>query len=400
VTREIRENIPEWIRKQPNLTSSLPKGAAALKKLGAGGSDSRLPILHLASNENPLGPSPRAVESARAALCEAHRYAPGSDLRLREALAARHGVAVENVIVGAGSSELIELAARLMLTPGDAGVTSASTFPLYASAIQLAGGELIETRLRETKGEGRAIDLEAIGKAVNRLSARGARRGGAGARAKIVYLANPNNPTGTVFGVEDLERFLASVGRDVLVVLDEAYAEYVEREDYTGVGSRTSELIREHENVLVLRTFSKVYGLAGLRVGYGLAATVLMKELDKVRIPFNTSVVAEEAALAAMGDEEHVRNSVRTNRDGMVQLREGLGRLGLEVAPSYGNFVMVELPVEAEKIADRMISDGVIARPLGAMGLPKAMRVTVSTREGNERFLAALGRALATARVE
>src|ERR1700683_921333 len=207
-------------------------------------------VLHLASNENPLGPSPRAIEAARAALCEAHRYAPGSDLRLRKALAARLRVAVESVMLGAGSSELIEMAAKLVLEPGDVGVTSARSFTLYASWIRLAGAELVETPLR-----GWSIDLEAIAREVE------ARR----ELVKIVYLASPNNPTGTLFTADEFEALMARVPGDVLVVLDEAYFEYVERENY----SRAAEWVKRHENLLVLRTFAKVHGLAGLRIGYG-----------------------------------------------------------------------------------------------------------------------------------
>jgi histidinol-phosphate aminotransferase len=325
-------------------------------------------IARLASNENPLGPSPKATAAAERMLDCVNRYPDGGDFYLREALAARHGVGIDNIILGAGSSELINIAAAALLRSGGAGVTSCGTFPLYPIAIEIAGAELIETPLREF-----AIDLEAM---ASRLPE----------NARVIYLANPNNPTGTMFTAIEFDAFLARVPEDVLVVLDEAYSDYVERADY----SRSIELVREGRNVFVLRTFSKAYGLAGLRIGYGIASSPLLLEFDKARVPYNTSSVAEAAALAAMDDAEHVRRSVELNRAGVAQLARGLEALGMRYVPPAANFVMVEVSRDAKLVNAELLKFGVMVRGLGFAGLPSAIRVTVGTHDENETFLRAM----------
>ena len=353
--------VPEWIRSVEPYVPGRP-----VRELE---SELGRRVLQLASNENPLGPSPLAIEAARRALAAGHRYSEGGDKYLREALAARHGVALENVILGAGSSELIGFAARMLLGPGSAGMTSASTFPLYPISIRISGADLVETALR-----GYAIDLEAM---AARLPA----------STKLVFLANPNNPTGTMFTADEFDAFQARVPRDVLVVLDEAYAEYVERGDY----SRSIELVGAGRNVLVLRTFSKIFGLAGLRIGYGIGNAGLLRELEKLRAPYNTSGVAEAAALAALDDAEHVARSLECNRAGLAQLAHGLDALGVERVPSFANFVLVNLGRDAKPVAAELEGRGVLVRPVGFMGLPNAIRVTVGTKEDNARFLQELG---------
>lgn len=331
--------------------------------------------IKLASNENPLGPSPLATAAAREALADSNRYPDGSGFYVREALAKKHGIPMENIILGGGSTELIDLAARIMLTPGDCGVTSHGSFPLYYIAIRAAGARLLEIPLRDY-----AFDLDAIARNLP-------------PDAKLVYLANPNNPTGTMFTADELDSFLARVPESVLVVVDEAYFEYVERANY----SRSIEVAQKRQNVIVLRTFSKVYGLAGLRIGYGIGPANLLDEMNKLRGPFNTSGVAQAAALAALNDSEHVRKSLESNRTGLAQLSAGLKSMGIRFVPSVTNFVLVEFGRDAEPVSEELLRLGVIVRPMRWMGLPTAIRVSVGTREENDKFLGALGEALRAA---
>lgn len=353
--------IPEWIRSVEPYVPGRPVREIE-SELGRG-------VIQLASNENPLGPSPRAIEAAKRALAAGNRYTEGGDKYLREALAERHGVAFENVILGAGSSELIAFAARAFLAPGHAGLTSASTFPLFPINIRLTGAELVETPLRDC-----SIDLQAM---AARLAP----------SVKLIFLANPNNPTGTMFTAGEFDAFIARVSANALVVLDEAYAEYVERKDY----SRSISLVREGRNVLVLRTFSKIYGLAGLRIGYGIGDAGLLRELEKLRAPYNTSGVAEAAALAALDDAEHVSRSLECNRAGLAQLGAGLDAIGVRHDSSAANFMLVDLGSDARPVAQLLEKRGVLARPMGFMALPNAIRVTIGTKEENARFLQALG---------
>lgn len=332
----------------------------------------KLHAVKLASNENPLGPSPFGVEAARKALGDANRYPDGGGHYLREKLAARLGVRMNQFILGGGSTELIDLVARTLLNHGDEGATSAGSFPMYYISIRAAGAGLVVVPQRA-----HAFDLEALARAVT-------------PRTKLVYLANPNNPTGTMFTADALDAFLARVSGSVVTVLDEAYYEYIDRPEY----SRSIECVRQGRNLLVLRTFSKVYGLAGLRIGYAIGPAALLAEMNKVRSPFNTSGVAQAAALAALDDAEHVRRSIASNRAGLAQLSEGLAALGVQHIPSVGNFLLIELDTDAKPVADALLQRGVIVRPMGWMGFPDAIRVTVGTRPEIEKFLDALGQAL------
>jgi histidinol-phosphate aminotransferase len=332
----------------------------------------KIHAVKLASNENPLGPSPRAIEAARAALGDSNRYPDGDAFYLKEALAAKYDLLAENVIIGLGSSELIDLSARMMIRAGDEGVTSQGSFALYYIAIQATGGRLVTTPLNEY-----AFDLNAIARAITR-------------RTRYIAIANPNNPTGTLFTADQFDAFLSRVPENVLVVLDEAYCDYVNHPRY----SRAIELVKRGANLLVLRTFSKAHGLAGLRIGYGIGPASLLEEMNKVRTPFNTSGVAQAAALAALGDVEHVRRSVESNRAGMQQLSQGLERLGLKTVPSFGNFIYFEGAQPGATIAYQLLQQGVIVRPLDWMGMPAGVRVTVGTAEENEKLLAALKQVL------
>jgi histidinol-phosphate aminotransferase len=366
MSRSITELVPPFIRKIDPYRPGLPVEEVE-RQLG-------IRAVKLASNENPLGPSPKAMEAARAALAEANRYPDGGGYYLRQELAARLNVSMENLILGAGSTDLIDIVARTLLGPSDAAVTSEGSFPMYYISVRSAGAELVTVPLR-----GYTIDLEALLGAVT-------------SRTKLVFLANPNNPTGTMFRASAFEGFLQSLQKigSAVVVLDEAYFEYVQEPDY----SRSLDLVRTGANLLVLRTFSKAHGLAGLRIGYGIGPVPLLQEMNKVRSPFNTSNVAQAAARAALEDQDHVRRSVETNTRGQKQLADGLDRLGVRHVPSVANFVLVELGQDAQPVAEALLQQGVIVRPMGWMGFPQAIRVSVGTAEENELFLAALRRVL------
>jgi histidinol-phosphate aminotransferase len=322
----------------------------------------------LGSNENPLGPSPLAVGAARKALTDSNRYPDTAGFDLRQALAQKHAIPMEQIILGAGSTELIDLIARLFLRPSDAGVTSYGSFPLYYIAIRAAGARLIEVPLKDYR-----FDLGAIARSLN-------------SETKIVFLANPNNPTGTMFTADEFDSFLARVPAHVFVVIDEAYCDYIESDDY----SRSVEIVKRRNNLMVLRTFSKVYGLAGLRIGYGLGPASVLNELNKIRGPFTASGVAQAAALAALSDRGHVRRSIDANNAGLAQLAAGLKRLGVRSIPSVANFILAEFGYDTEGLSEELTKRGVIVRPMRWMGFPQAIRVSVGTRAENDKFLDAL----------
>ena len=325
--------------------------------------------IKLASNENPLGPSPLAVEAAKKALANSNRYPDGSGFYLREALSKKHSIPVENIILGNGSTELIDLAARLVLRPGDCGVSSYGSFPLYYIAIRATGARLVEIPLRNF-----TFDLETMARELP-------------PETKIIYLANPNNPTGTLFTADDFDAFLACVPDHVLVVVDEAYCDYITDPNC----SRSIDIVRRGRNLIVLRTFSKAHGLAGLRIGYGVGPPELFNEMNKIRGPFNTSGVAQAAALAALDDHAHVRRSAESNRAGLAQLGAGLAKLGIRFIPSVTNFLFLKFDFETESLSHELLRRGVIVRPMRWMGFPNAIRVSVGTHEENETFLRVLG---------
>lgn len=360
-TKPAHDGIPQYIREIDAYVPGKPVEEVE-RELG-------MRAIKLASNENPLGPSPMGVEAAKRALADANRYPDGGSYYLREALAKRLDVPRENIVVGCGSTDLIHLAASVLLGPGESAVTSEGSFPLYYIATEKMGAKLIAAPLKNY-----SFDLDAMVRAIE-------------PETKLIYIANPNNPTGTVFDAEAFAEFLAKVPERVLVVLDEAYYEYVAMVNY----SRSLELVRKGKNILVLRTFSKVYGLAGMRIGYGIGPAELLTEIDKIRLPIPVSGAAQAAALAALDDFEHVRRSIEVNRKGLAQIGNGLREMGVKFVPSVTNFILVEVGEGADALAEEMLKLGVIVRPMAWMGFPKAIRVSVGMPEENDAFLCALG---------
>lgn len=328
------------------------------------------PAIKLASNENPLGPSPLAVEAVTRAIQKASFYPDGGGYYLREKLAGLHRVEMPSIILGAGSTELIELVAKTCIAPGDDVVASERSFYVYDTATRSMGGRIIKAPMRHL-----ACDLDAVGAAVT-------------PGTKIVYLANPNNPTGTMFTADELERLLDSLPPRVLVVLDEAYYDYVSVHGY----SRSIDEVRAGRNLLVLRTFSKVHGLAGLRIGYGIGNAELIEALNRVRSPFNASGVGQEAALAALDDHEHLQLSLESNAREMEFLTRELEVRGLAHTPSVANFVLVDTGRDCDETFRELLHEGVIVRPMKLYHLPTSLRVTIGTHEDNQTFLAALDR--------
>ena len=327
-------------------------------------------VAKLASNENPLGPSPRALAAAREACARVNLYPDGSAFYLKRALAQKLSVTPEEIVVGNGSNEVLELMVRTFLGPDDETLTSENSFVVYRLATHAHGRRCVEAPMRE----GHHYDLDAI---AARLSA----------RTRLVFLANPDNPNGTWFGAAALERFLAAVPRQVLVVLDEAYIEYVTEPGFPD----GLEIRKKHEKLVVVRTFSKIYGLAGMRLGYGVLRPDLAAFLDRVREPFNTSLVAQAAGAAALGDEEHVRRSRELVASERPFLSEGLQALGARPVPSQANFVLADVGRPGREIFEPLLREGVVVRPIGG---PTCVRITIGTRAENQKLLRALRKVL------
>ena len=329
-------------------------------------------IVKLASNENPRGIGPRTRAAIEAALGDIARYPDGNGFELKQALAKRYHVDMGSIVLGNGSNDVLELVALAFLGPGRAAVFSQHCFAVYPLATQARGARAIVVPAKNY-----AHDLEAMAKAIDD-------------ETYVAWVANPNNPTGTFARHEQVEAFLKRVPERVLVVLDEAYNEYLTPE----LRGDTVKLVKRHPNLVVTRTFSKAYGLAGLRVGYALAQASVADVMNRVRQPFNVNSIALAAAAAALDDMEFVARSYALNLQGMKQLEEGARGLGLKFIPSYGNFITVQVGKAAE-IYKRLLRRGVIVRPVaGGYGLPEHLRVTVGTAEENQKFLGALAASL------
>lgn len=327
-------------------------------------------VVKLASNESPIGPSPRAVRAAAEALAKSHLYPEPTSRALREALARRWGTRPEGVLVGNGSDEVFRLLAETYLEPGDAVVAPTPSFSVYKMVAQLAGARCVEVPLT-----GFDHDLPAMAHAAQ--------------EARLVFVCSPNNPTGTAFSASAFEDFMGRVPGSCIVVLDEAYAEF---NDDPAFDARA--WLGRWRNLVVSRTFSKAYGLAGLRLGYAFADPDLLAPLFTTRDPFGVNRAAQEAGLAALDDEEHLRRTRDVVREGRRVLTEGFGALGLDAVPSRANFILVHVGPDAKAVAERLLRVGFVVRYTASFGLPEHFRVSVGTEDQNRRFLDALKAAL------
>lgn len=330
--------------------------------------------IKLASNENPVGPSSKAVAALKAYIengGELCRYPDGSGYYLKNALSQKLSsssggakVGGEEIILGNGSNELLDIAARTFVGPGDEAVMASPSFVVYSMGVQSSGGVAREIALRDY-----THDLSAMADAIT-------------PKTKVVFISNPNNPTGTINKKSEFDAFMKRVPDGILVVIDEAYFEYVRDPEYPD----TLKCFAEGRDILILRTFSKIYGLASLRIGYGIARREILEEMNKIREPFNTNSLAQEAALAALGDEAHVRYSLEVNEEGKRFLYREFDELGLKYVPTEANFIYIPLDRDSKSLYDNLLRKGVIVRPVG----PKELRVTVGLPEENRRFIEAL----------
>ncbi len=322
----------------------------------------------LASNENPLGPSPKAVEAVRAAASSLHDYPDGGAFYLKRRLAEFLDVGTDQLIVGNGTNEILEMIFRTVLRPGENTIYSQASFIVYKLCPMAMGAEI-----REVPTLNMGYDLNAMADAVDE-------------NTKLIFIANPNNPTGTYVSASELDGFLEKVPEHVLVVLDEAYFEYVSAEDYPN----GLEYLNKRERIMVTRTFSKCYGLAGLRIGYGVASPSLIDFLNRGRQPFNVNSLAQIGAMAAIDDTEHVERTVALNRAEMDRLVPQLEALGLGVTPSQANFVLADFRRDGADLFQTLLQKGVIVRPMAGYGLPHSARITLGTVEQNDKLLGVL----------
>lgn len=358
---------PDYIRSIALYQPGKPISDVA-RELGMNEAD----ILKLASNENPLGASPKAIAAITAALGDLAMYPDGGGFALKAAIAKKYSVAPEQIILGNGSNDVLELAARTFMKSGDSAVYSQHAFAVYPLATQAVGAHGIEVKAKNFGN-----DLDAMLAAIR-------------ADTKMVFIANPNNPTGTFIRGAELRAFVQRVPRRVLVVLDEAYGEYLSDADvYDSV-----PWLAEFPNVIISHTLSKAYGLAGLRIGFGLAHQQIIDLMNRVRQPFNVNHLAMVAAVAALGDDAFIKESRRVNDAGLALLTSELGKRNLPVIPAFGNFITFKV-MKAPRVFEALLKQGVIVRAIAGYGLPDYLRVTIGTEAQNRRFLAALDAAIA-----
>jgi len=325
-------------------------------------------VIKLASNENAFGPSPLALKSAQKILKQINRYPDPGGYYLCKRIARHWRIPKSQVTLGNGTDELIELVAKAFLHPEDEIIISQHAFIRYRMA-----GELMGCKIKEIPMRSLTHDLGAFAEAITK-------------HTKLCFIANPNNPTGTYVGAHDVSRFMNSIPTDVIVVFDEAYTEYVTAKDYP----KTIEYLRHGKRIVILRTLSKIYGLAGLRIGYALAPSSIIELVDRIRPPFNTSVVAQAAACAALDDYAHIKKCSKLNRQEMKYLEGEFHKLGLQTIPSQCNFILVKFGKRADKINEKLLSRGIIVRPLPDYGLDEYLRITIGKPEENRKLVRAL----------
>lgn len=355
---DMQKYVPEWVLQ---LTPYQPGKPIEELEREYGVHDS----IKIASNENPLGPSPKAVAAITAALPDLHRYPDGDAFYLKKRLSEKLGIDRSRLIIGNGSNELIEMIVRTFLRVGESMVAGTHAFAIYHLCVQAAGGRTITVPHKGFK-----FDLEAMAQAIQ-------------PDTRIVFLDNPNNPTGTIYTRNEWETFLRRVSPDVLIVVDEAYFEFVDDPEYPN----SLAYQRADRLLMTLRTFSKICGLAGVRCGYGISSPEVIDALNRIRQPFNVNSLALVGTLAALDDDDHIRRTKENNREGMAYLRRELDRLALEYAPSWGNFLLVNVGAGTYQ---QLLPEGVIIRPMEGYGFPGYARVSVGTPEENKRFIAAM----------
>jgi len=325
-------------------------------------------VIKLASNETSVGPSPLAIEAIKKEIENIYLYPEGSSRLLREKIAHKLNLDKEMIIVGNGADNVIDLVGMAFINDGDEVITGEITFPAYETITKIMGGKLILIKLKDFR-----FDLEKIAQRINE-------------KTKIVFLCNPNNPTGTILTKEEVTNFMKKVPQDVVVVFDEAYYDYVEDQNYPN----SLSYVLEEKNVIILRTFSKIAGIAGIRVGYGIARPELISYLNRVVNPFTTNRLAQVAALASLDDEEHRKKVLRSNQEGKKYLYRELKEIDLFYLPTEANFIFIDLKEDSEVIFEKLLKKGVIIRPGKTWGCPRFIRVTIGTAYENEKFIQAL----------
>jgi histidinol-phosphate aminotransferase len=329
-------------------------------------------IIKMASNENPLGPSPLGIQAIKESADRVNLYPDGGCYYLKNDLAEHLNVKPDNLIIGNGSNEVLQIIADTFVKSDEEVIYAKQAFVVYTLATKVAGATAVTVPLKNY-----AHDLDAMADKITD-------------RTKVIFIANPNNPTGTTITADQVDQFMKKVPEDVLVVFDEAYYEYVERSDYP----QTLNYVRDDKAVITLRTFSKIYGLAGLRVGYGISRPDIIEVMNKVRQPFNVSSVAQAAARASLRDKDHVARSVKMNREGREYLYAELRRMGLDFVPSETNFILVHLDRPGSEVMSQMFKERVIVRSMIGYEFPNSIRVTVGTPEQNKRLISSLEKVL------
>ena len=325
-------------------------------------------IIKLASNENPLGPSPLAVQAITENAAQVHLYPDGNAYYLKRDLAQHLGVSTEHLILGNGSNDVLQLVAEAYLAPDDEVIYAAGAFIVYSLVTKLCSATaVVVPMVNDTH------DLSALAAAITD-------------KTKVIFVANPNNPTGTMVTTDETAAFMEQVPEGVLVVFDEAYYEYVARSDYP----QTLPYVLEGRNFIITRTFSKIYGLAGLRIGYGIAPPPLVETLNRVRQPFNCSLVGQAAARAALKDTDHVTESQKSNTAGKAFFYKAFDDMGLGYIQTEGNFIMLHVEPSGAEITDALLRQGIIVRPMAGYGYPNSVRITIGTQQENERLITAL----------
>lgn len=321
--------------------------------------------IKMSANENPLGSSPKAVKRIQDMATRVFQYPDGNNSALKEALAKKYLLSADNFIIGNGSDELFTLIAHVYMQEGCYSITAESTFSEYSFATRIFGGEMIFCPLKQGK-----FDLDAIAKAVS-------------SETRLIFLCNPNNPTGTYFSHQELSAFMKKIPENVLVILDEAYADFMDCADRPD----HNQLLSDFSNIIILRTFSKIYGLAGLRIGYAMANQAIINDLNRVREPFNCNSIAQEAAIAALGDHEFIDQTLCNNQRGKEFLYGQLDSLGLTYYPSQGNFICLNVKHNGQAVFEALLNQGIVIRPLGSFGLNTWIRITIGQPEDNRFFI-------------